>query len=143
MEWWAKQPKDTYRYVFMSEPRIHVSDFYSELKEYCQKKDVTKKTTVLVRAPHFDQVIVESILDQTGHRNDAYSHWNVRDTRTIVDVLADTNRGHLIGFEDYMNETFGMKKHSALDDTIIDILEVAHCYAGAKEQDFASYKKKT
>lgn len=142
IKWWSEQPKDTYRYVFATEPRIPITEFYNQLKAFCDSHGVDRKTTVLVRAPHFDQSIVESILDQTGHRNDAYSHWNVRDTRTIVDVLADTNRGHLIGFEEYMSETFKMKKHCALDDTIIDVIEVAHCYAGAKERDFESYKKK-
>ena len=135
-KWWSEQDPKTISYVFGSNPRITLDEFYPKLKEFCSEQYVNKDTTVIIRAPHFDQSILESILDTRGIANMAYSHWKIRDSRTIVDILAESSRGHLVGFESYMQTKFGLKKHSALDDTVIDILEIAFCKAGAKENDF-------
>lgn len=140
LAFWAKQPQNVRDHVFKSTPRINLELLNDTFLRFCRKQEVNSDTIVLVRAPHFDHTLMDSIWQQFGQENNCYSHWKVRDTRSIVDTLSGGNRGHLIGFEQYMTKTFDMKKHSSLDDTIIDVLEVAFCYNGAKEQDFAKYK---
>lgn len=141
IDFWAGQNKDVRDHAFgLGKNKIHISDYYRCLKSWADDRYVDKNTTVLVRAPHYDETISESLIENAGYANEAYSHWRVRDTRSIVDTLLDTDRGHLPGFEQYMTKTFGMKKHTALDDCIIDILELTFCYSGASKNDFKHFK---
>lgn len=138
MDWWERQGEESKR-IFKAPNKKSVRDLPRILSEYCRERGVDKETLVLIRAPHFDYVFLKSIYEDLGLKeNDIpFSHWKVRDVRTIVDMHPQSDgKGYFQNFSPYMKENYGLVKHNALHDIIIDIVLLKYAMSGEDLPDF-------
>lgn len=124
MDWWEQQGEDA-QFIFSEKPRRCILDLPNILGEYCKREGVDKNTMVLIRAPHFDFPFMCSLYEASGlkQRDLPFSHWKVRDSRTIIDMCDGSQNGKFPGFSEEMKKKHGLIKHNALHDVIIDLLE--------------------
>lgn len=133
LDWWAKQGAEA-RKVLAAKDKIEVEDCLDQFTEWCLKSGVDKNTQVFIRASHFDWVIYENLMRLTN-RDSFYplSHWNVRDVRTICDIVYQNKRGYMPGSKDTF-VSLGLTEHNALDDCIKDYIQVVPWY-GTSDND--------
>lgn len=127
IDWWSKQG-DEAKKVLNAKDKISLKDTILQFNDWCSAMKVTHKTTVFIRAPHFDYTIYENLVDKVGlgtYR--PFSHWKVRDTRSIIDILYQTDRGYIPGFKEVIKE-LDLTEHNALDDTIKDYWQLKDYY---------------
>lgn len=127
MRWWSEQSAAA-RMVFKDPNKVSVSRHLPDFTRYCIDSGMNQKTTILIRAPHFDFPIIDNIARKTGYPL-PFNHWKVRDVRTIVDTALGTNNGYVPGFKDTIKD-LGMHEHNALDDCIKDLLQVKLAMTG-------------
>lgn len=138
-KWWESQSKEAKDRVFRNNHEKHDLSKLPELfSEYCKKHGVHKDTKILLRGPDFDHTIMLSIFGYFN-RNLPYNHWNLRDIRTIVDVVAGS--GYIFKFNDYCNTKFDLVAHDALHDCIRDILQVSFVLQNDSSVLKEDYKK--
>lgn len=131
---WSQHPQ-AYKQTYLDvEPKQDIKKFYTNFSNYLSEKGyrASKKDdphVVWIRAPHFDDPIVKSLSYVcTGLNGVApYSHWNVRDIRTAVDMAFPTNGGSgyiPITTTDGKNffDTLGLVPHDSVDDLCRDML---------------------
>jgi len=121
LDWWAQQ-SDEAKKVFSDPNKIEIEELPTTFNFYCRDNDVTDKTTVLVRAPHFDFTILEFHYSNLG-ADIPFNHWKIRDVRSIVDACCGTENGYIPGFKAFM-EKKGIVAHNALADCFKDLLQV-------------------
>lgn len=121
MDWWSKQSEEA-RAVFKCPNKVEIDQLPFLLNRYCEDTGVDKKTTVLIRAPHFDFTIIDFHYSNLNAQL-PFNHWKVRDVRSIVDVCCETEDGYVPGFKDYMAKN-GIVGHNALSDCVKDLIQV-------------------
>lgn len=139
IDWWKKQPQEAQDRVFKNPNKIDLSELIPKFNEYCRKKGVNKDTKVMLRGPDFDHTIMASIYKHFDNTL-PYNHWNLRDVRTILDVIVGSS--YIYKFNDYCSEKYGLIAHDALHDCARDILQVAYSLTvPSKElkEDYAQY----
>lgn len=137
--WWKQQSKDAQQRVFHNTHTKHDLEKLTELfTEYCVKHGVNKNTKVFLRGPDFDHTIMCSIY-QFFDKNLPYNHWNLRDIRTILDVIVGTS--YINKFNDYCNTKFDLVAHDALHDCIRDILQASYALQTNSELLVEDYRK--
>ena len=118
--WWANQGESAQAVLKAS--KIPLRDTIEQFNEWCSKIGVTHKTTVYIRAPHFDYTIYENLLRKLNM--DVYrpfSHWKVRDIRTAIDFIYGVDRGYPPNYKQ-VEADLNLTKHNAMDDTILDYM---------------------
>lgn len=132
LEWWESQGEEAQR-IFKAKDKRSIRDLPGTLSSYCRDAGVNKNTIVLIRAPHFDYPFLKAIYEDLDLKeNDMpFSHWKVRDVRTIVDMHSGSDgKGYFPNFSAYMKEKYGLIKHNALHDIIIDIVQLKYAMSG-------------
>jgi hypothetical protein len=125
--WWSRQG-DEAKKVLNAKDKISLKETLVQFNAWCTSMQVTHNTTVFIRAPHFDYTIYENLLEKVGM--DIYrpfSHWKVRDTRSLIDILYNVDRGYVPGFKAVMSE-LNLIEHNALDDTIKEYWQLKDYY---------------
>lgn len=121
LDFWKGHP-EALKMVQSIGEKIDFRDVYDKVKDYLDSVGYSaNKTTVWIRAPHFDHPILENlILCGTGVRKVPYQHWRVRDVRTAVDIAIDSTKGYPDNIEDIKAE-LGVVKHNPEHDIALDV----------------------
>ena len=123
IDWWSKQG-DEAKKVLNSKNKESLPKVINDFNKWCTDVGVTHQTKVYIRAPHFDYVIYENLLKVTG-KNVYYpfSHWKIRDTRSIIDVIYNVNNGYVPNFRATLKD-LNLYEHNAIDDCIKEYLQL-------------------
>jgi len=134
IEFWGKHPEAFKRVTSgrtISYKQAHALFFkYLEKTHYNGERG---KTDVFVRAPHFDIPKLENLVNA----NLPFSHWNVRDVRTVCDMAFPDNlsTGYInVNAPDGspLMDNFGFVPHDSVDDIARDLIQVHISYAVTK-----------
>lgn len=122
LAWWKTQSAEA-QAALNNPDKMSITLLPELFSGYCKENNVTKDTLVLIRAPHFDHVITEFWYDTLEHTPYPYSHWRIRDVRSIIDTAFGTDTGYIRGFKETVAE-YGLIGHNSTDDCIRDLLQV-------------------
>lgn len=131
VDFWGKHP-EAYKKV-TSGRTISYKQAYDLMFKYLERtgyQSARGQTEIFVRAPHFDVPKIEHL---TGHKL-PFSHYNVRDIRTICDMAFHKNDrcGYSkLKYKDGSDlmDNFGFVPHDSVDDIARDMLQVHMSYA--------------
>lgn len=121
IDWWKKQSQEAQDRVFKNPNKIDLADMLDKFDAYCKRMGVTKDTKVFLRGPDFDHTIMVTIYKHFN-RNVPYNHWNLRDVRTVLDVIV--GNAYIFKFKEYCEAKYSLVAHDALHDCARDILQV-------------------
>lgn len=121
LAWW-KNHNDAFEVVMSAGNRIDCSELYPRIVKHLSLYEYDQKETVVwLRAPHFDQPILESFFETVhGKKGVPYSHWKIRDVRTAIDIATGSNNGYPENNRD-VGDKFGIRKHVPIDDIALDV----------------------
>ena len=123
IEWWSKQG-DEAKKVLNSKNKKPLATVIDDFNDWCTEMGVTHQTKVYIRAPHFDYVIYENLLKVTGkNKYLPFSHWKIRDTRSIIDTIYGVNNGYVPNFRNTLKD-LNLFEHNAIDDCIKEFLQL-------------------
>lgn len=127
LNWWLSQ-KGAAKDVITCKKKIPVQQVLDEFNAWCSGVNILKDTPVYIRAPHFDFPILLNLYkrvygDKLADKLIPFSHWKIRDTRSVIDLLYDVNNGYMPNREQYFAE-HGIVEHNALDDCIKEFLQL-------------------
>ena len=131
IDWWKKQSPEA-QAVLTDPNAVDIEKLPELFGQYCSEKGVNKKTTVLIRAPHFDFTIIDFHYENLKAEL-PFNHWKIRDVRSIIDACCGTDDGYVPGFKDYMS-SIKIVAHNAASDCVKDLLQVKM----AMTQDFSA-----
>lgn len=131
MDWWAKQGTEAQK-VLKATDKVEIEDCLDAFTKWCIDSGCDRNTQIFIRASHFDWVIYENLMRLTN-KDGFYplSHWNVRDVRTVCDIVYQNKRGYMPGSKEKFAE-LGLTEHNALDDCIKDYIQVAPWYCNVE-----------
>lgn len=115
VQFWSKHP-EAMSQVKAIPDLITMDQMKQTIFEYLAANNYSGSTHVTwIRAPHFEQPILESIMGETP-----WSHWTVRDVRTAIDIAVDSNSGYPPN-KAALEADLGVIKHHPLHDIAFDI----------------------
>lgn len=139
IDWWKKQSAEAQDRVFKNPNKIDLSEIVDKFSAYCKRVGVNKDTKVFLRGPDFDHTIMATIF--AGFEKPLpYNHWNLRDVRTILDVIVGNS--YIYKFNEYTSAKYGLIAHDALHDCARDIMQVGlSLMSNSKElkEDYKQY----
>ena len=89
MAWWRKQSDEAREFVFSNQNNCSVEQAMRKLVDFMNKH---KPQRIYTRGPHFDYVVLCSLFADYPEFEKAFSHWNVRDCRTIVEFHTNSSK---------------------------------------------------
>lgn len=121
IDWWKKQTQEAQDRVFKNPNKIELLEMADKFDNYCKRMGVNKDTKVFLRGPDFDHTIMATLYKQFG-RPVPYNHWNLRDIRTVLDVIVGNS--YIFKFKEYTSAKYNLIAHDALHDCVRDIMQV-------------------
>ena len=111
LAWWSRQDPKVQEEAFAEDNRTKVIDFLHSLPKWMVGVDV-----LWGHGYGFDITIIETLLREKGH-NKPWNFWNVRDSRTLFQLMPKDPRKEL-----------NFAAHNALEDCRAQARCVQHCY---------------
>ena len=121
IEWWKKQSQEAQDRVIKNTNKIELIELADKFDDYCKRMGVNKDTKVFLRGPDFDHTIMATLYKKFD-RPVPYNHWNLRDVRTVLDVIV--GNAYIFKFKEYTAAKYNLIAHDALHDCVRDILQV-------------------
>ena len=123
LKWWKSQPPEVQSILHAKDKHL-ISDVLGDFSNWCQDQGVDSSTTVWIRAPHFDFVIIDNLYKQVLKTDTLpFSHWKVRDTRTACDILYKARNGYAPNTQSVFDRE-SIIQHNALEDCLKEFLQL-------------------
>lgn len=126
VEWWKTQDAAAKKYsITPSEDDVSMEDGLRSMLQFIKDSaHSAKKSYVLSRGNAFDFPKIEDMLDQIGETC-PYAFYRVRDTRSIIDVMAGVDNGKYMPLG---GAPKGFIAHHALHDAALDAWALQDLY---------------
>lgn len=85
VEWWSKQNKEAQKVIAPSKEDVSISELY---QFYMMNKPDYDGGPIYTRRNTFDPVFMTSLCHATGHSDEPYKWWDIRDTISMIDGLS-------------------------------------------------------
>lgn len=122
IEWWKKQPVEAQNKVFKPESKIDLSQLPTVFNDYCRAIGVNDKTMIMLNGTIFHATLMQSLY-KTFDEKMPYEFWNVRDVRTILDIISGSTK--LYGIDQYAKEKYDLNRYDALHECIKTVLQAS------------------
>lgn len=127
LDWWRGQLETSphlRKFLARSPNDLKMKEFYNELQIWLKEQGYKRSDFIWQRGT-IDIMILDDIWDMIGYEQKNYPMywWKVREIRTAIDLLGDTEMdGYIKGFKDNMSKIIpGFTKHNPAHDILLEV----------------------
>ena len=124
VRWWSEQGEFA-KQMLESKDKVEIEDNCKAFVDWCIENKLSQKTTVYIRAPHFDFTIMDNIFEKIGLPI-PFNTFKIRDVRSVSDAVYGTSNGYVPGFKEMLTG-LNLHEHYALHDCCKDLIQLKLC----------------